>query len=101
VHPFAQSVFEELTEEALAEGRPKDIWTFSDLYTRDVVWRSAVGILLDLQRETGVRLHVVHTHSAGSLRLIRAAKAEGLRVTAACDPKYIHLRDTDMTDQGA
>jgi len=101
VHPFAQTVFEELSEEAFAEGRPRDIWTFSDIYTRDVVWRSAVGTLIDLQRETGVRLHIVHTHSAGSLRLVRAGKAEGLRITAACDPKYIHLRDEDMEKQGA
>jgi dihydroorotase len=101
VHPFAQTLFEQLSEEAFAAGRPRDIWTFSEMYTRDVVWRSAVGMLLDLQRETNVRLHVVHTHAAGSLRLIRAAKAEGLRVTAACDPKYIHLRDLDMEQQGA
>jgi len=101
VHPFAQTLFEQLSEEAFAAGRPHDIWTFSEMYTRDVVWRSAVGMLLDLQRETNVRLHVVHTHAAGSLRLIRAAKAEGLRVTAACDPKYIHLRDLDMEQQGA
>jgi dihydroorotase len=101
VHPFAQTVFEELSEEAFAAGAQKDIWTFSDVYTRDIVWRSAVGILIDLQRESGVRLHLVHTHAAGSLRLIRAAKAEGLRVTAAVDPKYVHLRDEDMNEQGA
>lgn len=101
VHPFAQTVFEQLSEEAFAAGADADIWTFSDIYTRDVVWRSAVGILLDLARESGVRLHVVHTHSAGSLRLVRAAKREGVRVTAACDPKYIHLRDEDMEQQGA
>lgn len=101
VHPFAQTVFEQLSEEAFAGGRDADIWTFSDIYTRDIVWRSAVGILLDLARESGVRLHLVHTHAAGSLRLVRAAKAEGIRVTAACDPKYIHLRDQDMEEQGA
>jgi len=101
VHPFAQTVFEQLSEEAFASGRPRDIWTFSDIYTRDVVWRTAVGILLDLARETGVRLHVVHTHAPTSLRMLRAAKAEGLRVSASCDPKYIHLRDIDMEEQGA
>ena len=48
-----------------------------------------------------MRLHVVHTHAPSSLRMLRAAKAEGLRVSASCDPKYIHLRDSDMEEQGA
>ena len=52
VHPFVQTIFEQLSEEAFASGRPRDIWTFSDIYTRDIVWRTAVGILLDLARET-------------------------------------------------
>jgi dihydroorotase len=101
VHPFSQSLFEYLYEKEAGSGRARDIWTFSDVYTRDVVWRLAVAILLELQRETGVRLHVVHTHAPGSLRLLRQAKAEGVGVTVAADPKYFHLRDADMERQGA
>lgn len=101
VHPFAQTVFEYLYEEASQAGAPRDIHTFSSVYTRDVVWRTAVGILLELQRDTGVRLQVVHTHAPGSLRLLRQAKAEGVGVTVAADPKYFHLRDEDIQAQGA
>jgi dihydroorotase len=101
VHPFAQTVFEYLYEEASAAGAPRDIHTFSDVYTRDVVWRTAVAILLELQRDTGVRLQVVHTHAPGSLRLLRQAKAEGVGVTVASDPKYFHLREQDINAQGA
>jgi dihydroorotase len=101
VHPFAQTLFEHLSEEAFAEGAPRDIVTFSRIYTMDVVWRTAVAILLELQRETGVHLHVVHTHAPGSLRLLREAKREGLSVTAACDPKYIHLTHKELEEQGA
>jgi dihydroorotase (multifunctional complex type) len=101
VHPFAQTVFEYLYEEASAAGAPRDIHTFSRVYTRDVVWRTAVAILLELQRDTGVRLQVVHTHAPGSLRLLRQAKAEGVGVTVAADPKYFHLRDEDIKEQGA
>ena len=101
VHPFAQTLFELFYAEEVAKGRPADIHTFSDVYTRDVVWRTAVGILLELQRETGVRLQVVHTHAAGSLRMLRRAKQEGLPVSVATDPKYIHLRDEDLQAQGA
>jgi dihydroorotase len=101
VHPFAQTLFEYLYEEASAGGAPRDIHTFSAVYTRDVVWRTAVAILLELQRDTGVRLQVVHTHAPGSLRLLRQAKADGVGVTVAADPKYFHLRDEDINAQGA
>ncbi|MDH3606403.1 MAG: dihydroorotase family protein, partial [Acidimicrobiia bacterium] len=101
VHPFVQTLFEYLYEEASAAGAPRDIHTFSAVYTRDIVWRTAVAILLELQRDTGVRLQVVHTHAPGSLRLLRQAKADGLGVTVAADPKYFHLRDEDIKAQGA
>ena len=101
VHPFAQTVFEHLYEAAAQAGAPRDIHTFSEVYTRDVVWRTAVAILLELQRDTGVRLQVVHTHAPGSLRLLRQAKVEGVGVTVSVDPKYFHLRDEDIKAQGA
>jgi dihydroorotase len=101
IHPFVQTLFEYLYEEASAGGAPRDIHTFSAVYTRDIVWRTAVATLLELQRDTGVRLQVVHTHAPGSLRLLRQAKADGLGVTVASDPKYFHLRDEDMNNQGA
>lgn len=101
VHPFNMPLFMKLSEMAWAAGRPRDITTFSEVYTRNVVWSSAVAILLELQRYTGVRLHLVHTHSSWSLRLIRRAKADGQRVTAAIDPKYFHLTHKELTEQGA
>ncbi len=101
VHPFAQTVFESLYHQEVAKGRAGDIFTFSDVYTRDIVWRLAVAILLEVQRETGMRLQVVHTHAAGSLRLLAQAKADGLPVTVASDPKYFHLREEDIRTQGA
>jgi dihydroorotase len=91
VHPFNQRLFELLSERAFEAGKPRNHVTFSEVYTTDVIWRSAVGTLLDLQRETGVRLHVVHTHSAGSIELLRHARAKGQRVSAAIDPKYYHF----------
>lgn len=100
VHPFNQPLLELLTEQYLAEGRPYDVWTFASLYTRDIIWRSAVAVLLELQKDTGVRLHLLHTHAAGSLDLIRQAKAEGRRVTCAIDLKYFHLTGEDFAEQG-
>lgn len=101
VHPYNQPLMDYLSQQALASGRPRDINTFSEMYTNNVVWSSAVAVLLELQIETGVRLQVLHTHSDRSLRLIRQAKANGQRVTAAVDLKYFQLTDADMEEQGA
>ena len=96
VHPFNQSLFEELSEEAFAAGKPANWYTFGEVYTTDAIWHTAVNTLINLQALTDVRLNLVHTHSAGSLRLIRAAKAKGQRVTASVDPKYYHLTRDDL-----
>ncbi len=96
VHPFNQSLFEQLSEEAFAAGKPNNWYTFGEVYTTEEIWHTAVNTLINLQRLSGVRLHLVHTHSAGSLRLIRAAKERGQRVTCAVDPKYYHLTRDDL-----
>lgn len=100
VHPFNQSLFDSFSEEAFAQGKPRNHVTFAEIYTREVVWESAIASLLSLQRESGVRLHVVHTHAAGSLRLLRQAKARGQRVSVEIDPKYFHLGRKDLEEKG-
>lgn len=46
-----------------------------------------------LARLTGGRLHLLHVSTAGSVELIRRAKAEGLRVTAEVCPHHFALTD--------
>lgn len=96
IHPFNQALFEKLSAEAFAAGKPPNHVTFGEVYTTEEIWHTAVNTLVNLQRLTGVRLHVVHTHSAGSLRLIRQAKEDGQRVSCAVDPKYYHLTRDDL-----
>jgi dihydroorotase len=48
---------------------------------------------LDLVRETGATMHFLHLSTAGSVDLIRAAKKEGLPITAEVTPHHISLRD--------
>lgn len=47
---------------------------------------------------TGCRLHIAHVSTAGSVRLIREAKARGVRVTAEVTPHHFTL--TDMAVAG-
>lgn len=49
---------------------------------------------LALVRMTGARYHAAHVSTAGSVDLIRAAKAEGLPVTAEVTPHHLLLTDS-------
>jgi dihydroorotase len=54
---------------------------------------SIVARDLALARMTGGRYHVLHLSSAQSAFLVRAAKAEGIRVSAECTPQHLVLTD--------
>jgi len=46
-----------------------------------------------LARLTGAPLHFLHLSTAGSVELVRRAKAEGLAVTAEVAPHHLVLTD--------
>jgi allantoinase len=58
----------------------------------------AVALLVRLCRETGARVHVVHHSSADALPLLRAAKEEGLSVTAETCPHYLCFAAEEIAD---
>ncbi len=47
---------------------------------------------------TGARLHVAHVSTAGSVQLIRDAKARGIKVTAEATPHHFMLTDEAILD---
>lgn len=49
-----------------------------------------------LARRTGTRLHLLHLSTAGSMSLLRAAKAEGLPVTGEVTPHHLALTDEQI-----
>jgi imidazolonepropionase len=49
-----------------------------------------------LARMTGARLHLLHVSTAGSVELVRRAKAAGLRVTAEATPHHATLTDAEL-----
>lgn len=51
---------------------------------------------LQLAKFTSARLHVPHVSTAGSVELIRQAKAEGVHVTAEVTPHHFSLTDEYM-----
>jgi dihydroorotase len=48
---------------------------------------------IELVRITGAPVHVLHLSTAGSVELVRRAKADGLPVTAEATPHHISLTD--------
>ena len=56
-----------------------------------VIWDTAIGVLLSLQRATGVRLHILHLQTGRSADMIRSAKAEGRPVSAEVNPWALWL----------
>ena len=56
----------------------------------------ALHTTLELVRETGARVHLCRLSSAAGVALLRAAKAEGLPVTADVSINSLHLTDLDI-----
>jgi len=51
--------------------------------------RSAIARVVDGARATGARVHVLHLSDAGALPMIRAAREDGVRITAETCPHYL------------
>jgi dihydroorotase len=49
-----------------------------------------------LARLTGCRLHILHISTRGAVEAVRAAKAEGLAVTAEATPHHFTLTDREL-----
>ncbi|PKQ10109.1 MAG: dihydroorotase [Actinobacteria bacterium HGW-Actinobacteria-9] len=58
----------------------------------------AVARDIHLAELTGCRLHLAHLSTAGSVELVRAAKARGVAVTAEATPHHLFL-DEDALDE--
>lgn len=74
----------------------------SNAYAMGVAGRPAaaeeIAVARDLAvaRATGGRLHLCHLSSARAVELVRAAKAEGVRVTAEVTPHHLTFTDDDV-----
>jgi dihydroorotase len=55
---------------------------------------------IDLAKETGGHVHIAHVSTEGSVDLIRAAKEEGVHVTAEVTPHHLTLTEADVLKYG-
>lgn len=56
----------------------------------------ALSTMLQLARETGVRLHICRISSAAGVAMIRQAKKEGLALTCDVSMNHVHLSEMDI-----
>lgn len=56
----------------------------------------ALSTILQLARDTGVRIHVTRISSAAALEMIVAARASGIAATCDVSINHLHLSDADI-----
>ena len=86
-----------LARETDAEADPRAYATFLRTRPREAEDR-AVELLIRLSRETGARTHIVHHSSSDALPLLRAAKRDGVAITAETCPHYLAFAAEEIKD---
>lgn len=66
----------------------------------DAAETDAVALAVDVARDTGVRMHIVHVSSAAVLPILADAKRTGVRITAETCPHYLAFAAQDIPDGG-
>jgi len=92
VHPHDQALMDVIEQEYWARGE-RDALAYAKAYAAHdgVIWETAIATLLRLQKAAGCHLHILHTQTAGSVDLIRKAKAAGQKVTCEINPWALFL----------
>lgn len=92
IHPHDQALMT-FIEEAFWERGERDALAYARAYAAHdgIIWDTAVALLLQMQKATGVHLHLLHIQTEGCVNLLRAAKAAGQRVTAEINPWALFL----------
>jgi allantoinase len=59
---------------------------------------SAIGGLIEAARDTGARVHVVHLADGDALPMLRAARADGVRISVETCPHYLTFAAEQVPD---
>jgi allantoinase len=81
----------------LTDSDPRGYETFLRSRPREAE-NEAIEMMIRLCRETGARVHIVHLSSSDALPMLRAAKSEGLPITAETCPHYLTFAAEDIAD---
>ncbi len=88
-------------DESLGKGHMREGW-FSTLYgvyaTPAAAESVAVAREIELSYLTGARVHIAHVSTERTVKLIRHAKADGIKVTCDVCVHHMLLKDEDLGD---
>lgn len=101
VHPHDHDLYELFVERA-RESMGTDFRSYAKALRMgdSIALNSAIAKLLEMQRVTGARLHILHVSSRHGIEMIRRAKAEGRAVTAEANPFAMFLtNDWDKVEE--
>lgn len=87
IHPHDQALMDVIEKKFWDRGE-RDALAYAKAYAAHdgVIWEAAIATLLRLQQASGCHLHILHTQTAGSVNMIREAKARGQKVTCEINP---------------
>jgi allantoinase len=89
----------ERTLPGLKERDPRQYVTYQESRPPEAETK-AVELMIDLARKLRVPVHIVHVSAAESVPLLRAARSDGVAITAETCPHYLSI-DADQIADGA
>jgi dihydroorotase len=95
VHPWDQDIWRRISDEHLKSG--KTDWKQYALASRaydSVAINLGVATLIELQRVTGVKLHILHMSSRRSFEAVQRAKEAGQSITTEVNPHAVFLMNS-------
>ena len=92
VHPWDQEIWAKISNKAIKSGRTdyKEYAHGVRLYD-SIIFDNAISTLINLQRVTGVKLHILHMSSRRSFENIKQARLNGQTITTEVNPHDVFL----------
>jgi dihydroorotase len=92
VHPWEQEIWAKISNKAIRAGKTdwKEYAHSVRLYD-SIIFDNAISTLINLQRVTGVKLHVLHMSSKRSFDNIKQARLDGQTITTEVNPHDVFL----------
>jgi dihydroorotase len=95
IHPHEQGIYEMFVERAQAErGMGPDSYAVAWRDGDGSVFNVAIAAILQIQRATGAKVHLLHSSTESTFEMVRQAKAEGRTVSTEVNPFSVFLSHT-------
>jgi dihydroorotase (multifunctional complex type) len=92
IHPWDQDIWESISREKIEKGETNFREYAKAVRAYDsIIFNLGISTALELQRVTGVKLHISHVSSKRGFELINAAKREGRQVSSEVNPSDLFL----------